>query len=77
MTLAIDGGRPHLERLNKARNAIAHEDRGGLQELAAEGVRLDLATFRRWRRAADQIAVGMDVVVGAHLASTFGGPIPW
>lgn len=67
----------HLDHLNRARNAIAHDDTGGFQQLASEGVRLDLATFRRWRAAADKIAAGMDVVVAEHLATTFETPIPW
>jgi hypothetical protein len=40
-----------------------------------EGVRLDLATFRQWRSAADQIAAGMDRLVAEHLARTFNRPV--
>lgn len=67
----------HLERLNQARNAIAHDNTAGFQRLASEGVRLDLATFRQWRSAADQIAAGMDRLVAEHLARTFNTPVPW
>jgi hypothetical protein len=67
----------HLERLNQARNAIAHANTAGFQQLASQGVRLDLATFRKWRAAADQIATSMDVVGAQHLATIPNAPVPW
>jgi hypothetical protein len=62
---AIDVG-----RRRQARNAIAHASTAGFLRLASEVVKLDLATFKQWRSAADQIATGMDIVVAEHLATT-------
>jgi hypothetical protein len=67
----------HLERLNRARNAIAHDDAAGFQQLATDGVGLNLATFRVWRAAVDHIATGTDAVLAEHLATTFETQLPW
>jgi hypothetical protein len=67
----------HLEHLNRARNAIAHDDSAVLQQLTSEGISLALATFRQWRAAADHIATGTDAVVAQHLATTFTTQLPW
>jgi len=67
----------HLERLNKARNAIAHDLAADLAKLAADGYPMTLRTFRRWRRALDGLASTMDQVVGTHLGALFGRAAPW
>ncbi|MGQ0464789.1 MAG: hypothetical protein ACT4QG_05670 [Sporichthyaceae bacterium] len=58
-----------MDRLNAARNAIAHDDRAGLVQCAAVEA-LTLETFRRWRRNLDAIARAMDAVIGAYLTET-------
>lgn len=67
----------HLEHLNTARNGIAHGDAVQLNSLEQAGVRLDLATLRTWRRAADQLALQIDKVVADHLARLFNSAAPW
>jgi hypothetical protein len=64
----------HLENLNKARNAIAHDDQEKFAELRTAGYALDLHNVRQWRQALHQLAVGMDTVVADHLTALFGAP---
>lgn len=66
-----------LERLNTARNGIAHADDAKLAELAADGFPIILATFRRWRGHLDALAGNLDAEVAARLGSLFGQPQPW
>ena len=67
----------HLERLNQARNAIAHSDEGELAKLRRDGVPITLASARTWRRALDQLTIGMDATLDAYFAAAFGGRRPW
>jgi hypothetical protein len=66
-----------LDRLNRARNAIAHDLRGELESLRSEGYPTTLRTVDRWRSALDGLATTMDTVVGSYLATLFRGPRPW
>ncbi len=56
-----------MDRLNQARNAIAHDDRPALVRCAVTEP-LTLATFRRWRTAMSAVSHGMVEVVDAYLA---------
>lgn len=67
----------HLERLNTARNAIAHDDVAAIETLRREGFPLRMSTFRRWRCALDGLAGSMDSVLGAHLGRLFHKAPPW
>lgn len=70
--------RKKLETLNEVRNALAHSDDKKLATvLTRETVRLDLATFRRWRTAAGCIAGTMDLVLAKQLARLFNRNRPW
>lgn len=66
----------HLENLNRARNAIAHDDQVALTSLHTAGWPIRLETIRRCRRALDNLAQGMDRVLGSHL-KTMLGVRPW
>lgn len=66
-----------LERLNLARNAIAHDDVGKFRRLHGDGVALDLHAFHAWRRAAEAVAVGIDRLLAEHLAETLCPRVPW
>jgi hypothetical protein len=70
------GRQAHLERLNQARNAIAHADDRKLARLRQQGVGITLANARGWRQALDQLAAGMDAVLSDHIAARFVGPRP-
>ena len=67
-----------LERLNRWRNAIAHQDFGDVAGLDLDGGRTDLrlADVAGWRTACDQLAATMDAAVLAHLSALVGGS-PW
>jgi hypothetical protein len=67
----------HLDRLNTARNAIAHSDEAELAKLRQEGFGITLATMRTWRQALDQLTLGMDAVLADHFAAEFGDRQPW
>ena len=66
-----------LERLNTARNAIAHDNPEVLAQLDADGQALTLTTLRRWRGALAGLAATLDIVTAEHLAETFGREEPW
>lgn len=66
-----------LERLNDARNAIAHSRPGELRALETAGYPITLPTIRRWRRALGGLAVTMDAEVADHLANLFERARPW
>ena len=72
------GRKAKLERLNRWRNAIAHQDFGDPVGLDLGGGRTDLglADVAGWRAACDQLATTMDAAVLAHLSALAGGP-PW
>lgn len=75
---AASGWNEGLEQLNRARNAIAHDNTATISQLAVEGWPLSqLATVKRFRRSADRLAVGMDTVLAEHLQRLLGGPRPW
>jgi hypothetical protein len=67
----------HLERLNRARNAIAHSRPGELVLLRDEGYPLTLNTVRVWRQALGGLALTMDTELSAHLGTFFNRPRPW
>ena len=66
-----------LERLNKARNAIAHVDGDALELLRREGHPVTLAAVRAWRRDLNLLAATMDDVVSAYLDQLLGSGRPW
>jgi hypothetical protein len=66
-----------LERLNQARNAIAHAEEGKLQRLSNDGYPVKLTMFRKWRQALNGLAVTMDMELGATLGAVFGRRPPW
>jgi len=67
-----------LERLNRWRNAIAHQDFADSVALDLGGGRTDLrfADVTGWRTSCDQLAATMDAAVLAHLAALVGRA-PW
>lgn len=69
--------RLHLERLNRARNAIVHGHEDRILDLRAEGFPLTLKTARKWRKALDALAGHMDAEVGETLGRLFQQPPPW
>lgn len=66
-----------LERLNRARNAIAHARLDELDILRSEGYPPTLATVRSWRSALSGLATTMDNVLAVHLSNLFGRNTPW
>jgi hypothetical protein len=66
-----------LERLNTARNAIAHVDQDALDQLALAGHAVTLTAVRAWQRDLDRLAATMDDVVSAYLDGLLGGGRPW
>jgi hypothetical protein len=64
-----------LDRMNKARNAIAHDDRSKLAECSAEQP-LTLVTIRRWRATLGRLGSGLDKILKAYLAQLTGLD-PW
>lgn len=66
-----------LERLNRARNALAHGEDAPLATLRAEGFALVLTTFKVWRRDIDGLAANLDFEVADQLGRLFGQPSPW
>jgi hypothetical protein len=69
--------RMHLDRLNRARNAIVHGQADRIEALRMEGYPLDLTTARRWRSALDGLAGHMDTVLSEVLGKLFQHPPPW
>jgi hypothetical protein len=66
-----------LEKLNEARNAVAHDNSAPLVRLKDDGYPLVLSTIRRWQVMLDKLAVGMDDVVALHLSQLLGKGQPW
>jgi hypothetical protein len=67
-----------LSRLNQARNGIAHDDQAKMRAVASAGWPLShRRTAERFLRDVKQLVDAMDIVVGAHLQTLFGGPSPW
>lgn len=64
-----------LETLNEARNAIAHQDAKKLQECLKK-TRLNLTTFKTWRKKLDRVAKDMDCVTTSYLEG-LAGESPW
>jgi hypothetical protein len=65
-----------LDRLNRARNAIAHNNLGKLQILKKEGYAINSATVDSWRVACNGVGRHMDLVLKKHL-TTVTGVSPW
>lgn len=66
-----------LTRLNRARNAIAHDNPGVITELRRAGRPVKLTTVRRWQGALNGLATTMDAVMAEHLATLFKRSSPW
>jgi len=66
-----------LERLNTARNGLAHADEVKLAGLKADGYPIVLNTFRKWRKHLDLLSEHLDAEVSSQLAKLFGQPAPW
>jgi hypothetical protein len=64
-----------LDRLNRARNAIAHSNAAQLAKCRDEQP-LTLRSAKRWRSSLNGLAVAMDAVVGAYLKDLYGKD-PW
>ena len=60
-----------LERLNEARNAIAHSNAAKLTEVRSRQP-LTLRTFRAWRGSLNDAASGFDTVLTAYLEHVTG-----
>ena len=68
--------RLQLDRLNRARNAVAHNQPAKVAQLAIEGYPLNLQTVNAWRAACEGVARNADKIVGARLQRTTGVR-PW
>ncbi|MDA8267902.1 MAG: hypothetical protein M0013_05950 [Actinomycetota bacterium] len=66
-----------LDRLNRARNAVAHSDDAVVAGLRSEGFPLTLRTFRSWRRDLDRLADNLDAEIAQQLGRLFGRAAPW
>jgi len=71
------GHNASLERLNTARNALAHADATKLAGLRAQGFPVTLRTYRRWERDVRQLTGNLDAEVGSQLGRLFSRPSPW
>lgn len=67
----------HLERLNEARNAIAHSRPAELHALEAAGYPITMRTVLNWHQVLSALATTMDVVMADHLAQLFRRDQPW
>ena len=72
----VPARRGRLRWFNRARNAVAHDDREKLAAVEAAGYPITLRTVRRWRSTLDAMTGTMDGVVVEHLADMFGTR-PW
>ncbi|WP_163506584.1 hypothetical protein [Fodinicola acaciae] len=61
--------RVELELVNKARNAIAHDDELKMQTLPKAKNPITFEVVSGWRKALDELALGMNDVVAAFLSS--------
>ncbi|HEV2756243.1 MAG TPA: hypothetical protein VG318_10775 [Actinomycetota bacterium] len=66
-----------LEKVNRARNAIAHDNPQPLDQLRREGRPITLTTVKLWRGSLNGLATTLDAVVADHLATLFGKKKPW
>ncbi len=66
-----------LDNLNKARNAIVHDNPHEIADLRNEGFPITLKTFVRCRRALNRLAITMDETLALHLDRFFGAGRPW
>jgi hypothetical protein len=75
--LQFPGRRRKLEQVSIWRNAIAHQDfRRPPAEAATAGTRVDLDTFKSWRKALDQLAGGIDRAMYGELGRITSSA-PW
>jgi hypothetical protein len=65
-----------IDRLNEARNSIAHNDLEKLKALSMRGYPLNLVTIRSWRSACNGVARHIDISLGKRL-SQLAGVEPW
>lgn len=71
------GRRARLERLNRWRNAIAHQDFAAADlDLGGKRTELRLSDVADWRRACDQLASTLDVAVAGRVRALVGRA-PW
>ena len=68
--------RQQLERLNEARNAIAHDEENKLQLLATQGFPITIATMHSWRAACNGVSRHIDTILENHIAQ-LTGVRPW
>ena len=68
--------RHQLEKLNEARNAIAHDKQNRLQSLAVQGFPITARTIRSWRVACNGISRHTDMILGKRVAQ-LTGVRPW
>jgi hypothetical protein len=66
-----------LERLNAARNAVAHDDAAARTALRSQGNPLVLGTYHRWKRDLNALAGNLDDELSHQLGRIFGRPDPW
>jgi hypothetical protein len=66
-----------LDRLNTARNGIAHAQDEKLAQLRDEGYPITLPTFRKWRGHLAGLAAILDLEVSTQLGALFGQSPPW
>ena len=66
-----------LERLNDARNDLAHAEDARLARLREEGFPLALDTYRRWRGDLDVLAANLDAETAIQLGRLFDRERPW
>jgi hypothetical protein len=71
------GWQADLAKLIEMRNAIAHDNKAKLLQLATGGFALTRNLTRRWHQSLDLLAASMDDVVASYLGALLGVPRPW
>jgi len=66
-----------LDRLNRARNAIVHDNETDLETLEHEGYPITNTTLETWRSDLDSLAGTLDTEVAERLGTLFGQSAPW
>jgi hypothetical protein len=74
---AVEVQQASLERLNKARNAIVHDQETDLRALRTDGFPPNKRTFSVWRRDLDRLAATLDAEVSSQLGVLFARTKPW
>jgi hypothetical protein len=79
IAVAVKSGkrwRQQLDKMNYARNGIAHNDLGKLQRLKSEGYPINTLTVDKWYSACNATCRQMDSVLQKHLRN-LTGVRPW